>query len=165
MKRPAIAVLLVISSGACDSPLAPLPEGAPQQFEFSIAGFGVASQRWKVSGDTILAIHSSWDSFSADTVRRRPTAAEWSQFWRAVDEAGVRRWRPQYLAEGVMDGTGWALRIGGGAFHVESNGSNAYPDRFGFEHELERPPTFEAFVAAVRQLATPSMLRDSGTGG
>jgi hypothetical protein len=150
--RSATSLLVVIFAGACDSPFAPLPDGPPEQFEFSIGGFGVASNRWKLSGDTILAIQSSWDSPSADTVRHRPSAAEWSRFWRSVNEAGVRRWRSRYMAEGVIDGEGWALRIAGGSLHVDSNGSNAYPDHLGFEHELDRPAAFEAFVRAVREL-------------
>jgi hypothetical protein len=146
-------LLLVISAAACDSPLAPLPEGAPEQFDFSVGGFGVDSHRWKLSGDTILAIQSSWDHAAIDTVRHRPSAAEWARFWHAADEAGVRRWQPRYMAEGVIDGTGWGLRITGGSLRIESAGSNAYPDRFGFEHELHAPDTFEAFVSAVRELA------------
>ena len=158
MNRTALAILVLLPCLACESPLAPLPNGAPERFEFSIGGFGVGSAQWILSGDTILTIKTRWaePGFGPDTVRYRPTADDWVRFWSAADDAGIRRWQQRYVAEGIIDGQGWSLRVGAGKLRIESEGSNAYPDDSGREHELEMPPDFQLFITAVRALAGES---------
>jgi hypothetical protein len=51
-----------------------------------------------------------------------------------------------------VDGVGWGVRIAAGGRLVESSGSNAYPDRFGREHELGMTEDFRAFLTAVGEL-------------
>jgi hypothetical protein len=55
------------------------------------------------------------------------TPAQWSAFWRAVDELGIERWRPRYSSDGmedtVSDTPRWSvdLRRGGKSFHSEGD--------------------------------------------
>jgi hypothetical protein len=147
----ATAVLgIAIALAACDDATGPLPtEGTPDDLEFSIYGFGDGESTVELRGDTVVLRRTR--PAGIDTVRAVPTADAWRAFWSATERAGVRRWRARYAADAI-DGVGWSLRIGAGARLVESSGSNAYPDRFGREHEFSMTDDFRAFLTAVGQL-------------
>lgn len=146
----------LVLAGACEGDaFGPLPrEGAPDALRFSIGGFATDSREIEVRGDTVVYRRTSWDGRApgVDSVRVVPTADAWRAFWDAADDAGVRRWRARYLAEGVVDGAGWTLSLVVDGRELHSVGSNAYPDHRGREHELEITPAFEAFVAGVGAL-------------
>ena len=141
---------------SCSHPLGPLArEGPPDELEFSIYGFGIGSSTVEVRGDTVIVRSRPWDwtpGSAIDSVRAVPSPDAWRTFWTATERAGVHRWRRRYLAEGVVDGAGWSLRLGAHGRRIESNGSNAYPDRLGREHELEMTSDFRAFRDALGEL-------------
>jgi hypothetical protein len=141
---------------ACSTVTAPLPgTGAPSEFEFSIWGFPVGSTNVKLRGDTLLVWRTSFThrpGAATDTARTAPTDDGWRAFWASTERAGVHRWRPQYVAEGVVDGAAWDTRIVTGGRMVKSSGSNAYPDRLGREHELDMTADFQVFLTAVSDL-------------
>jgi hypothetical protein len=153
----AIPVLAAALLASCDDPTGPLPrEGAPRELRYSVGGFGVGSAQVELRGDTVVLVRTPWDAgpgTRSDSVRTVPTAEAWRSFWEAAADAGVRRWRARYNAEGVVDGSGWSLRIVAPGSKIESNGSNAYPDRHGLEHENEVTREFRAFEAALEALA------------
>lgn len=158
MLSRAIPVILAAALlASCDDPTGPLPrEGAPREFEYSVGGFAVGSGQVELRGDTVVLVRRSWDARPGtppDSIRTVPSPEAWRAFWKAAVDAGVRRWRSRYVAEGVVDGSGWSLRIVAPGAKVESNGSNAYPDRHGLEHEGEAPSEFRAFEAAIETLA------------
>ncbi len=105
--------------------------------------------------DTLLVwrMALSGPGATTDTARTVPTDDRWRAFWRASEQAGVHRWRRQYQAEGMVDGTGWTTRIVTGGRVVKSTGNNAYPDHLGREHEMEMTADFQRFLAAVSDLA------------
>lgn len=150
-------ILAAALLASCDSLTAPFPEeGPPDELEYSVGGFGVGSAGVELRGDTVVLVRRSWDSRPGsppDSIRNVPTSQAWRDFWKAAANAGVRRWRPSYRAENVVDGSGWTLRLLASGSKVESTGSNAYPDRQGFEHELDVPEEFQAFEAAIEALA------------
>jgi len=148
----ATAVLgVTLALAACDDATGPLPmEGAPDALEFSIGGFGVGGSAVELRGDT-LVLRRTGTGAVFDSVRVVPTPDSWRAFWSATERAGVRRWRARYAAEAI-DGVGWSVRIAAGGRLVESSGSNAYPDRFGREHEFSMTDDFQAFLTAVGQL-------------
>ena len=120
-----------------------------------MGGFGVTRTDVELRVDTVLLWQRPWDwrpDQPLDTLRAVPTAEAWRDFWTAMDRSGVHRWRRRYTAEGVLDGSGWSLRIAAGGQVVESHGSNAYPDRFGAEHELKLTDDFRAFLTALGEL-------------
>ncbi len=118
---------------SCGDPIRPLPsEGAPQELEYSVGGFAVGTAGVELRGDTVVLVRMPWDSRPGtrpDTVRNVPSSEAWRAFWKTAADAGVRRRHPRYVAEDVVDGSGWKLRIVTTGAKVESNGSNAYPDR------------------------------------
>jgi hypothetical protein len=153
-RAPVILAAALLTS--CDDPTGPLPrEGAPQELRYAVGGFAVGSAQVELRGDTVVLVRKPWDARPGtpiDSVRTVPTAEAWRDFWEAAREAGVRRWRARYVAEGIVDGSGWSLRIVAPGTRVESNGSNAYPDRHGLEHENEVTGDFRAFEAAIEAL-------------
>jgi hypothetical protein len=150
-------VLAGVLLASCDDPTGPLPrEGAPRELEYTVGGFAVGSANVALRGDTVVLVRMPWGARPGtppDSVRTVPTAEAWRDFWEAASDAGVRRWRERYNAEGVVDGSGWNLRIVAPGSRIESNGSNAYPDRHGLEHEGEMTREFRAFEAAIEALA------------
>lgn len=157
--RVRIAAVLagsILVSGGCGDATGPLPrDGVPQALEFSMGGYGTTSVRVKLQGDVLLVTRTPWVSgepFVIDSMHVQPDAEAWTNFWAAADEAGVRRWSERYRAEHIEDGMGWSLRLKAPGVHIESNGSNAYPDRRGREHEGAPPADFRAFMDAVSEL-------------
>ncbi len=144
-----------LALAACGDPVAPLPrEGAPDELEFSFGGFAISTSHWELRGDTVVfrQMPAGVPDSASDSASLVPTAEAWRAFWEAADEAGVGRWRERYAAEGVVDGNGWILRLVAGSLRVESEGSNAYPDRRGRESELEVTEAFRAFRSALEDL-------------
>lgn len=158
----AAALAAVLALAACGDPTGPLPrEGAPQELRFSIGGYGVGSSLVELRGDTLTLRRIPWDwrpGTPLDTVRVVPTADAWRAFWTAAEGSGVRRWRERYVAEGIADGVGWGLRITAGRLRIRSEGSNAYPDRRGREHENEMTHDFLALLAAVGEMVGEPLL-------
>lgn len=150
-------ILAAALLASCDTLTAPFPdEGAPDELEYSVGGFAVGSAGVVLRGDTVVLVRRRWDvppGTRSDSIRTVPTPQAWRDFWAAAANAGVRRWRPRYVAEDVVDGSGWSLRLLASGSKVESTGSNAYPDRRGAEHELDAPEEFRAFEAAIEALA------------
>lgn len=105
----------------------------------------------ELRGDTVVLRRTR--RAGIDTVRAVPTPDSWRAFWLAAERVGVHRWRARYAADGIVDGTGWNVRIEAGGRVVESSGSNAYPDRFGRKHEVRMTDDFRAFLTAVSELA------------
>lgn len=136
---------------------ATLPRGgAPDELEFHMGGFAATSISVELRGDKVVLYQVPWDTrpgTPVDSVVAVPSAEAWAAFWDVVADAGVTRWRRRYVAEGIVDGAGWTLRLAANGRVIESQGSNAYPDRAGREHEGESTPEFRAFRDAVLQLA------------
>lgn len=152
------SLALVASLGAaCDDGLAPLPrEGAPAELHFTIAGFGAGTATLELVHDTLVLVRRGPEAAPGDpgdSARVVPTAAAWRAFWEAADRNGVGRWQREYVAEDVVDGVGWTLRLGADdGVHVTSSGFNSYPDGMGREHEVESTAEFRAFVEALGAL-------------
>lgn len=154
----ALGTVIPLAS-ACSDGTAPLQrEGRPAALEFSMNGFSAQTRELELRGDTIVARRTPpglVPGQPSDSVRVVPSADAWRAFWVAVDEAGVRRWLPRYVADGIVDGNGWGLRlrlVSAGA-DISSGGSNAYPDRLGCEHELEVTAEFQSLTSAMNVLA------------
>jgi hypothetical protein len=142
---------------ACEDATGPLPaEGAPEEMRFSLSGYGSGTTIVELDDEGVAVTRIPWDATPGVPilpVHVVPSAQDWAEFWEAAERAGVRRWRGEYVAEGVVDGSGWGLRIVADGTVIESHGNNAWPDRQGREHEMEIPDDFSAFVDAAGTLA------------
>lgn len=141
---------------ACGDATAPLQQdGRPSELEFSIAGFGSSSRFLQLRGDTVIVRRIPADfrpGVAIDTVRVVPSSEAWRAFWAAADNAGVKNWNAEYIAEGIVDGTGWGLRVVSNGRQIQSSGSNAYPDRNGRKNDLGMTAEFRSFVTALNTL-------------
>jgi hypothetical protein len=146
----------LVAHPGCSDATGPLPdEGAPDELTFSIGGFAVDSRELELRGDTVVLVRRSWRWIAGDavdSVRAVPTSDQWRAFWMVAERAGLARWREQYLAEDIVDGTGWSLRLAVGGYVITSSGSNAYPDWRGREHEGLMTDEFRAFLTALGAL-------------
>ena len=154
--RVVIASVAIAAMTRCEAPLVPLPrEGPPDELRFSYGGFAIDGVTVELQGSSVAMWRTPWNwqpGVTIDTVRAVPTEDQWREFWAAAERAGVQRWLPRYMAEGVVDGSGWSLRLAGGDFDLTSTGSNAYPDRRGVEHELEMTEEFRSLRTALGNL-------------
>lgn len=155
-RSAAVFLSVALTLIACTDAVAPLPQaGAPDVLEFSIGGYGAGGGAVLLRGDTVIMWRTSpvWTpNMVIDSVRVVPTPDAWHAFWSATKEAGVNQWRTQYNASGIVDGLGWNARIVAGGRRITSFGSNAYPDRFGRQHEGEITDEFRLFVTALSDL-------------
>jgi hypothetical protein len=154
--RLAAIVCIAFAFAGCTDPVGPLPrEGAPDELRFSMGGFDTGSTIVELDGEGVAVTRIPPDHEPGMTivpVRVVPSAQAWSDFWRAAEKAGVRRWRDEYVAKGVVDGSGWSLSLRSGDVAIDSRGSNAWPDSRGREHERNIPADFLAFVEALGTL-------------
>ena len=150
-----MTVLVACGIISCDSPLAPLPVTAPEEFEFSISGFLMATTTWTIKGDTLVFLRYpiEYPRVPRDSLWSIPTAEQWNVFWSAADKAGIRRWKGRYVEKDMLDGMGWRLQVRNGTLAIESSGANAYPDRDGREHKGQWTREFRSFVSALQQLS------------
>jgi hypothetical protein len=146
----------LVASPGCSDATGPLPdEGAPDELTFSIGGFAVDSRELELRGDTVVLRRRPWGWIAGDavdSVRAVPTSDQWRAFWMVAERAGLAAWREQYVAEDIVDGTGWSLRLAAGGYVITSSGSNAYPDGRGREHEGVMTDEFREFLAALGAL-------------
>jgi hypothetical protein len=149
--------LALLAVGSCGDPTRALPvTGPPDSLLLSVGGFGTEGKAWSVAGDTLIyrrvPFFTSGDPIGMDSLKVIPSDESWREFWRTVRKAGVYRWYGRYVAENVMDGSWWSLRLAAGEFSTEATGSNAWPDRRGQERELEYTDEFASFVTALERL-------------
>jgi len=104
--RPRVVAALLLAA-ACGDPLAPLPTAEPpDELAYVDGGFAAEYRRVRLAGDTIVLTTRAYGpqgSIDSET-RRVPSAEEWRAFWRAVGEAGVRRWPGACRSDPLYDG-------------------------------------------------------------
>jgi hypothetical protein len=145
----------VIAVAGCNDLLLSLPsEGPPQAMSFALAELGTDRRTVEVRGDTVVMRRFKGHDTPEllDSTRTVPSAADWRAFWSATERAGVRKWARRYADYDVVHGIGWGLRITHDNYTLETDGSNAYPDRNGRQHD-EVTEDFLGFVRAMGDLA------------
>ena len=116
----------------------------PEVFEF-LQGHGYAGGE-HLKWDRGELVSSARYLPNRTVVRQfEPSPQAWKRFWKAVDAAGVWKWRAVYSSRvNIADGEGWSLELRHAGHQVKSKGYNS------------RPPGFPAFYKAVDQLLKDS---------
>lgn len=128
--------------------------GPPEVFEAFIGGMMGPSFSVKWDGR-----HLAYTKFGPGGAKSPPErivvpADRWPEFRAVLDGLDVWKWKAEYENPGVVDGTGWSLRITWDGRRMESGGTNNYPDARGRPNDRPEPtPTFRRFLAAVEHLA------------
>jgi hypothetical protein len=90
---------------------------------------------------------------SGDPVKVTPTAEQWREFQKSLDEINVWRWGSSYMNHKIMDGTQWALDISYADHAIKTAGSNSYPDEKGKPNgQPQTTPAFGRYLEAVEKL-------------
>lgn len=107
----------------------------PQSFEASIGGY-MGSAFWIKLVDGILEYRQAEYGYEyGHPEYLELSARKWANFRKKLDALGVWDWKPTddskmqppYENPGVMDGTGWSLKIDWGDRRLQSGGDNNYP--------------------------------------
>ena len=142
-------VVLVLLAGILN---AGEPEENPQKLSARIGGMLGATFRVELSGRTLEYSVTRRRETSAP-VKVTPTAEQWREFRKALDEVIVWRWKSDYLNRRVMDGTQWSLDIAYADRSIKAAGSNSYPDDKGKANgQPQFTPAFARYLAAVEKL-------------
>lgn len=85
------------------------------------------------------------------TVKTKISDDQWREFWHAIEEAGVWKWKSHYDdTTGICDGTQWLLELAQGERRLKTGGSNAYPGSDGMDYTDKSE--YGRFRAALRKL-------------
>ncbi len=83
----------------------------------------------------------------------RPSAAQWCEFRRLLDQIDLWNWQAEYVNGAVMDGTQWALELSYLDHSIKAWGSNNYPDTDGTPGtQIEPTETFSRYLRAISAL-------------
>ncbi len=137
--------------------LGPPPAIAPEslnmsttQLQFSIGGYtGTCHEvEWKQGKLWYRRANGAYQ-WQAD-VAITPTEEQWTNFWRAMETAGVWSWQESYDNLTMLDGTQWSLKLKYRERRVRCEGSNAYPG--SADHYYSPTGEFAHFLKALRTL-------------
>ena len=147
------AALAVVLAAATPS-LAAEPSPVPKQFRAHIGGF--------LGGDYVVELRDGVLTYSArarerGTVRQSerisPTAAQWLEFRKALDELHVWQWKGDFANQHVRDGTQWSIDIAYADRSLAILGSNNFPDSAGRPTSRPEPTEpFRRYLTAVKKL-------------
>ena len=141
--------MLVLLTGGID---ASEPTAIPQTFSARIGGMLGASFRVELSGET-LEYTVARSRKTSEPAKVKPTAGQWREFRKALDEVNVWGWKSDYLNRRVMDGTQWSLDITYADRSIKAAGSNSYPDDKGKANgQPQFSPAFARYLAGVEKL-------------
>ena len=82
-----------------------------------------------------------------------PSAEQWQEFRKTIDQLNIWQWRAEYPNRGTMDGTQWSLTIAYADSALKTHGDNNYPDANGGPSDNSEPSkTFNRYLAAISKL-------------
>ena len=125
----------------------------PSRFRASIDNFGGHTYSAELR-DGKLVYSDATSAKSAEPITITPSAEQWRELRRTLDEIGVWIWHENYVPnEPIMDGTGWSFSIRYPDRSLVSGGGNCYPDAQGNPTGVPiRTPGFTRFEAAIEAL-------------
>lgn len=89
----------------------------------------------------------------SDPVKVTPTAEQWRDFRKSLDDINIWRWESSYMNRKVMDGTQWKLEITYADHSAKTAGSNSYPDEQGKPNgQPQTTPAFGRYLEAIEKL-------------
>ena len=112
--------------------------------------------------DGVLSYSRTWDAakIKAKTRKKTPTRAEWTEFRVALEELNLWAWHTHYLPDqrpATIDSK-WSTIVEYPDKRIETDGIDSYPGPNGTKVDVQReePPTFVAYILAMRKLLGPS---------
>jgi hypothetical protein len=104
---------------------------ADRHVEASIGGWPGPAFSIRVEGATVEYEHvARYDDGVTEQFTTVVSNEEQARFWAEVEAIQVWDWASEYVDHDVCDGTHWSVVLAHGGRHVDSHGSNAFPDAF-----------------------------------
>ena len=129
------------------------PAPTPRRLSAVIGGFLGKTYRVELEGEKLIYTVLNPGNRVAARETITPKPAQWTEFWRTLDEIGVWRWHSEYLNPAVLDGTQWSLDLAEAGHAVKAHGSNTYPEADARPSRDATPTkTFNHYLAALRTL-------------
>jgi hypothetical protein len=83
----------------------------------------------------------------------KPTAEQWRQFWKVLDEAQAWQWSARYPAPPQMaDGTQWSVEMEWDGRRIKSSGDKNFPGKPSPEAPFGATETFRKLLTGVKAL-------------
>jgi hypothetical protein len=142
-----LVTALLIAAALGQSTTASSP---PERFEY-IQGHGLGGDNDRLLWEKGKLVLVKTDLAGRKEVEQlEPSSQAWEQFWKALDTAGIWKWKAEYPAAFLIyDGEGWSLEVRHAGRSLKS---------WGY---MNQPPEFGAFRIAVDQLIKDSRSRQS----
>lgn len=122
-------------------------------FTASIGGFFGTTYRVELREGALFYFAADVPD-KAVSAKVTPTAKQWREFRRSLDEMKIWQWRTNYSNPAVRDGIHWSLDVAYDDHHLKTEGSNSFPGRGGKPSggDGEQTRAFSAYTAAVKKL-------------
>src|SRR5437667_1580778 len=99
----------------------------PEKFTASIGGFLGATYGVELQDGNLL-YSAAYAPRKTTSIKITPTAQQWREFRRALDEISIWQWQTNYPNPGgIYDGTQWALEIKYQDRTLRTQGNNNFP--------------------------------------
>jgi hypothetical protein len=149
---PVASAIACLSAVIPDSSVAAEANNFPESFTAYIGGYFGTSYGVELRKGSLFYSVSS-ESRKSKAVKITPTARQWREFRRALDDANIWQWRADYTDPHICDGTNWSLSIQYHDRTLETHGCNSYPDRAGKPSGSSNgTKEFSAYTAAITRL-------------
>jgi len=147
-----LVMVVIVSAVALCSSLAAETNSIPQSFRTSIGGFLGAAYSVEFR-DGILYYSAADGPKKSPPVKITPSAQQWQEFRRALDNLRIWQWHTNYPNPGVYDGTQWSIEIQYSDCSLRAQGDNNFPGRGGKPSGSPKgTKVFSTYTAAVSKL-------------
>ena len=148
-----LALLIVsLGTGLSTKALGAETNFFPRNFTASIGGFFGTTYSVELREGALFYFAADAPD-KAVSAKVTPTAKQWREFRRSLDEIKIWQWRTNYSNPAVRDGIHWSLDIEYDDHELKTGGSNSFPGRGGKQTGCsEQTRAFSAYTAAVKRL-------------
>ena len=140
---------------SCSVSLAAGPAIMPEKFHAVVGGFLGSTYVVELRDGALHYTERTQTSVGPGTFSSTviPTAQQWQEFRKSIDQLRIWQWQADYPNKGVADGTQWSLEIAYADHALKTRGDNNYPDATGKPNgEPNSTKTFDSYLAAVKKL-------------
>ena len=108
-----------------------MPSPKVIEFTFEIYSyFPGYKEKLFLEGNTLIFLEGNPGTGEYNVVSHIPSAREWGEFSRSLDNHKIWKWRKNYINLDIVDGGGWNLFIETNSSIIESHGVNKRPSHF-----------------------------------
>ena len=148
-----VSAFIIMSEVAFCATFAAETNTIPQGFRTSIGG--LLGTTYSVEFRSGVLHYSAADGLKTNqVVQVTPSAQQWREFRRALDDLDIWQWRTNYPnSRGVRDGAQWSVEVAYSDRSLKTQGNNNFPGRGGKPSGSPAyTKLFSGYTAAVSKL-------------